>query len=88
MNQIMKMKYIKIYSDGHNHYIVHNTKKDFPIGHTHIDNFNTAKYVATLALHHKIPQPNHMSNYLIRSLIRISTDNEYITKLNNLLEEK
>ena len=87
MYQIMNIRYMKIYTDGH-HYIIHNTKKEFKTGHTHINNFNTAKYIATLAIHCKLPNNNHISPYLIKSLIRISTDKNYINELDKLMEIK
>lgn len=83
MNKIMNMRYFNIYSDNNNHYIVHNTRKKFSDGHTHIDNFKTAKYITYLALYKKLPKNHHLSIYLIDSIIRISTDIEYIDKMNN-----
>ena len=87
MNLIMNMKYFNIYSDGHNHFIVHNTRKKFSEGHTHIDNFNSAKYISYLALYKKIPQKRRLSLYLIESVIRLSTDKEYIESMYELKRE-
>ena len=83
MVRVTKMKYFNIYSNNYG-YIVHNTKKRFEEGHTHIKNFNTAKYVAYLSLYKKLPKKNHLSTYLIESVIRVSSDRKYIAKLNSL----
>ena len=66
-------------------YIIHNTKKDFEIGHTHINNYNTAKYIVNLAVHKSIP--NRKKEYFYESLIRISNDHRYIEKLRNEMEQ-
>lgn len=87
MHVISTMKYYNIYSDGNNHFIVHNMRKNFSDGHTHIDNFKTAKYITYLALYKKLPKNHHLSVYLIQSLIRISTDKEYIDELNEFMNE-
>lgn len=92
MNKILSIKYFNIYSDGHNHFIVHNMKKPFKTGHTHIDNFNTAKYIIYLALYKKKPKNNHLSIYLIDSVIRLSSDDKYIQEMeefkNTVIEKK
>ena len=69
-----------------NSFIVHNTDKEFKNGHTHINNFNTAKYIIKLSIHRSIPR--HLSIYLLYSLIRINTDKFYIEKIQNLLDIK
>lgn len=80
------MRHFNIYSNMNGGYIVHNTKKEFQDGHTHINNFKTAKYIAYLALYKKMPKNNHLSDYLIESVIRISDDNVYIHKIKHLRE--
>lgn len=77
-NQIFSWKNFKIYHSGEN-YIVHNSKVPFKEGHTHISDFNTAKYIVYLAVKKKVPK--NFSAYLFESLIRISTDMRYIRKL-------
>ena len=81
MTLISKFKYMNIYSNFHNGYIVHNTKKDFNIGHTHINDFSAAKYVAYLAMYKRLPKKRHLSPYLIESVIRLSDDDEYTNKM-------
>lgn len=81
MVRVGKVGYYNIYSDKKGNYIVHNTKKEFSKGHTHINNFNTAKYLATLALKNKIP--SRLGRYQLISLIRISNSKTYKIKLRN-----
>lgn len=64
-------------------YIVHNLHKNFNNGHTHINNYNIAKYILNMAIHRSIPH-KRIGNYLIDSLIRLSTDRSYIMKLKDL----
>ena len=47
MNLAYKKKNFNIYNAG-NGYIIHNIKKEFSQGHTHINNFKTAKYLVDL----------------------------------------
>ena len=84
MVRVCKVKFFNIYSNFKNGYIIHNTHKPFETGHTHINNYKTAKYIAYLALNKKLPKYNHLSNYLYESLIRISTDKKYINKIQEL----
>lgn len=81
MVKVKKMKYMNIYSDSNGSYIVHNTRKEFSVGHTHINNFHTAEYVAYMALYKRLPKKNHLSLYLIDSVIRVSEDKNFIQKM-------
>lgn len=85
MNQIYSKKHFNIYrvSTG---YIVHNTIKDFADGHTHLNGFESAKYIIDLALHKSIP--HHLDRYRLVSLTRITEDAEYAEKINELLANK
>lgn len=82
MVRVYKKAYFNVYSDYNGEYIIHNTKKEFQNGHTHIREFGTAKYLVDLALHRSLP--NRRLKYFIESLIRISNDADYIDKLNHL----
>ncbi len=86
MVRIFKKANFNIYSDHDGTYIIHNTNKDFFKGHTHLKEFGTAEYLVNLALHKSIPKRN--LKYFIESLIRISTDEEYIDKLMRLSKTK
>lgn len=88
MVRVSKMKYMNIYSNSKNDFIVHNTHKDFAEGHTHINNFDTAKYIAYLALYKRMPKDNHLSIYLIESVIRISDDEVYTNKMKSLKQRE
>jgi hypothetical protein len=81
MVRVYKIKNFDIYSNKNGAFIVYNTNKSFEKGHTHINNYHTAKYIANLAVHQSLPKKN-ISKYLIQSLIRISSDKNYIKKLN------
>ncbi len=70
-----------VYSDHSGEFIIHNIRKDFQNGHTHIREFNTAKYLINLATHKSIPR--RCLKYFIESLIRISDDKEYIDQLSH-----
>lgn len=85
MVRVYKKNVYVIYSNTEG-YIIHNTTKDFENGHTHLNNFKTAKFIIDLAIHKSIP--HHLCTYFLVSLMRISTDEEYIEKINSLYETK
>lgn len=85
MVRIFKQRYFNLYSSYVDDFIIHNTHKPFEEGHTHVSNYDTARYLIKLAYHHTVPK--HLSIYLIDSLIRISSDEGYIKQL-NILKEK
>lgn len=84
MNTIYCKKNYKIYKIKNGAFIVHNTKKDFKTGHTHINNYNTAKYIIDMSIHNLIPN-RHLSKYLLGSIIRISDDESYIEKIKEIM---
>lgn len=86
MVRVFKQRYFNLYSNFDNGYIIHNTHKPFEEGHTHLNNYDTARYIIKLAYHHSVP--NHLSIYLIDSLIRISSDETYIRQLNELKQKE
>lgn len=65
-------------------YIIHNTKKEFSKGHTHIKNFKTAKFLIDLSIHKSIPK--HHNRYFLISLLRLSDDEEYSKRLSKLID--
>ena len=83
-HQIYSNRQFKIYEAEHG-FIVHNANKPFQEGHTHIDSFDTAKYLTKLAFQQIIPK--HLSAYLLVSLMRISEDCSYKNKLYCKLKE-
>ena len=80
MVRVDKLKYYDIYSNMRGGYIVYNRHKEFSVGHTHINNFKTARYIAYLSLYKKKPK-GKLSKYLVESLIRISDDRKYINMI-------
>lgn len=82
---IYSNRYYKVYSVEKG-FIVHNVRKPFQSGHTHIDRFSTAKYITKLAYGRIVPK--HLSRYLLVSLIRISDDKEYQDKLRKVLDKE
>lgn len=84
-NKIYERKEFMIFQvkDG---YIVYNTKKDFQEGHTHLKHFEAAKTIIDLSINKKIPKSTDI--YYLTSLIRISSDEIYIKKINELIEAR
>lgn len=85
VNTIYKRKGFNIYSNNKKGYIVHNTKKNFHDGHTHINSFNTATYIIDLCIHKSIP--DRKNKYIITSLTRLTNDKRYRFKLLQILDD-
>ena len=85
MNRVYKKRHYNLYQFG-NEYIIHNTRKDFNIGHTHINNYKTAVFLIDLSLHKSVPR--HICNYFLESLCRISDDKKYIQKLKLIIKQR
>jgi hypothetical protein len=89
MNQIFKKDEFIItpfYKGRKQEFMVVNTKKEFKNGHTHLKSFKMAKYLINLARSKKIN--SGLRPYLLTSLARISNDQEYIMKLEEILAVK
>lgn len=67
-------------------YIAYNTKKVFQEGHTHLKNFEAAKTAIDLVINKKIPKST--AGYYLTSLIRLSEDELYIEKINELIKTR
>ena len=67
-------------------YIAYNTKKTFEEGHTHLKNFNAAKKAIDLVINKKIPKSTNA--YYLTSLIRLTNDDKYVDKINELIETR
>lgn len=59
-----------IYTNHRGGFIVHNKHKPFKTGHTHVNNYNTAKFIVNTVDHQTIPAKK-VSPYIIQSCIRI-----------------
>lgn len=83
-NVVYRKKNYRIYDVGEE-FAIHNTSYDFESHHTHINNFKTCKYIIDLCLHKTVPY--HLSDYLLISILRLSDDEEYKSKIRKVLEE-
>lgn len=84
MNIIYSKKNFNIYRVGKSAFIVHNKNKKFKYGHTHINNYNTAKWIIDLAIYTTVPKRSN--KYILDSLIRISKDEIYISLLKDKIK--
>jgi hypothetical protein len=66
--------------------MVINTLKEFKHGHTHLKSFEMAQYLIRLSMTKKIN--GSLSPYLLTSLKRISQDEEFIQKVDDVIKEK
>ncbi len=83
MNQLYKKnEYIVIPVE--NDFIVINTKKIFKEGHSHVRELGIARLLIDLAIARELPKNPKFAD----RLIRISTDKEYIEKLEEYKQEK
>lgn len=73
---------IEVHDSKRTGYIVQNTKKQFPEGHTHIKSLEMAKQIIKNVIGHKTPKTHNQ--YLLESHIRISNDEKYIEFLKEL----
>ncbi len=65
-------------------YIAYNTKKAFKDGHTHLKHFNAAKKAIDLVINKKTPKSTNV--YYLISLIRLTNDDSYVEKINELID--
>lgn len=65
-----------------NEFIVYNVDKDWEGGHSHLKSFKAAKTAIDLALKRKIPRSTRP--YFLITLQRISDDEDYIRKIEEL----
>lgn len=77
---------LKVKSKGRVGYIVHNTKKPFEKGHSHLKSFEMAKVVINNVIYEKKPKTDNI--YLLESHIRLSDSDKYITYIKHLIEVK
>lgn len=67
-------------------YVAYNTKKDFEEGHTHLKHFEAAKKAIDLVISKKIPKSTNV--YYLTSLVRLTNDDKYVEKINELIETR
>ena len=81
MNIIYSKKHFNLYKVGRNSFIIHNINKEFKYGHTHINNYNTAKWIINLAFHKTMPK--RANKYILNSLPQLKRfSKSKIEKLN------
>jgi hypothetical protein len=83
MVRLFRKSHFVIYGTD-NAYIVHNIRKEFSEGHTHLNHFNTAKFVIDLSIHKSLP--SHRNRYILVSLFRLAEDPKYKNKIKELLD--
>ena len=86
MVRVYRDKNFNVYAGDDDTYVIHNMRKEFKNGHTHVRKFKTCKFIIDLAKHKSIPRTS--STRIIDSIIRISDDETYITKLMNYKKNK
>lgn len=86
MSRTYNYKNYVIFKDKNKGYVLYNMLKPFKDGHTHLRNFQLAKRVAYHESNRKIPKD--FTSYLLISLIRVTNDEEYKSKINKLYLEK
>lgn len=64
--------------------IVYNQNKRFKDGHSHLKNFKSAKDAIRLVKHKKIPR--RVRGYYLMTLFRLSEDENYRDKIEQLIE--
>lgn len=67
-------------------FVAYNTKKAFEEGHTHLKHFNAAKKAIDLVISKKIPKSTNV--YYLTSLIRLTSDEKYVEKIQELIETR
>lgn len=85
LNIVYKKREFNVYGMDEG-YIIHNTKKPFEQGHSHVYRLTSCKYLIDLCIHSSIP--HHLNRYFLVTLKRISNDEDYIAKIDGLLESK
>jgi hypothetical protein len=68
------------------YFLVINPKKEFSNGHTHLKSKYQAIYSVDCVYKKKIPRNTNL--YFLVSLIRLSTDKEYIKEVEQLIETR
>lgn len=71
---------------GRTSFIVMNMLKQFEDGHTHLNSYKQAVYAVDCIKKNKIPY--NVNIYFLVSLKRLSTDKQYIEKIDNLIDTR
>ena len=85
MKKIYENKdFIILWKNKTSSYILNNKHKDFDNGHTHVNNYNTVRWIMRMYTKKKIPKDLH-SKYLLKSFIRISNDKDFSYEVEKIL---
>jgi hypothetical protein len=79
-----KQQYIVYRSDDCGFILVNILMPGF--AHTHLESFEMCKKLIVLSLNKRVPR--NLSNYLLKSLLRVNSDEQYCQKINELLENR
>lgn len=71
-----------IFKGGDSDYIVYNTNKRFKQGHSHLKSYKRAKEVVRHSINKHFPL--HWSNYFIHTMIRLTEDEVFKSRLEEL----
>ena len=82
---VYSRKNYNIYKCKNGSYVVHNTKKPFEYGHTHVADVEIAKLLIKCAIKKRVP--DHLSKYLKVSLLRIADDYRYVDRIKTSLRK-
>ena len=82
LDKILQKKGFYIIKAG-NSYIVVNSNKEFEKGHTHLRSYKSAVACIDFVLKGKIPK--RCDFYYLTSLIRVSNDDDYIKRIEELI---
>lgn len=75
---IYKRREFNVYST-YEGYVVHNTKKEFKNGHTHVNSYATALKLVNISIEKEIP--DYLNKYLLGSLLRLTDDYKFRNKI-------
>lgn len=86
MDRLVYIKKNFLINKVQNGYIVININKDFKCGHTHLKSFKASKTAIDLVLNRKVPRSTNF--YYLESLIRLSDNEAYAEKLEQLIQTR
>ncbi len=66
-------------------WVAYNTRKPFKKGHTHLNNFHSAKDAIRFSIERRVPK--NATEYYLISLQRLTDDIEYYNRLQDKLNE-
>lgn len=83
--QVYQESHYKVYRAG-NDYIVHHSKYEFGDWHTHLKSLNVAKQVISCLIKRRMPKTRN--EYVLTSLVRLSDDPKYKSRIIGMIESR